>query len=530
MHSDDGLIFNCKDCQKHNTAVKMVAPSETKCSLKRYSSAPQLKLPRLSYDRDPNQPTPAGEILHEEMTQVCAICSCTIAEDDITCMKCNQTCHSGCMDEDNSDICTACMAAEDQLMAYNIQDSNPNFRDNQKSTPLIRATPTQPGSQRPSLHGATLSPVLKASPSRPKTDSSQSCQKQCTTGAIPKVLGDPTKKAVSKPDNDSAIPKYRELRQQEGKLKKWENELKLREAKIEDKTSETRRQQDIQKLEARNCELEITVKTLRRKINLLETEGSHSEESTKLTTIQKRETDQLILGVREQVTKFVLNKVAGQLDNLEVADTNGYLNETGKSKKIGCYRQDLTTSQHETYNIPVQDKHATNQLIVNPVKNSQPNQPPVIEPQPLQTDVQNFRGGGSQWPHPGPGQNQFILNNTRVGYITSSVNQQVAQCNKSQTQSLIPQYVQQQHDGFPFVIPAHVLTMPEPQRTSASNRHGTTLLSREPVQQQVSQQFQEMAAYAQDLPIFRGNAQQQIVHNAEQQSFLGKRGTIQGWT
>ena len=203
---------------------------------------------------------------------MCAICSCTIA-DDITCMKCNHTCHSGCMDEDNSDICTACMAAEQQLMAYNIQDSNPNFRDNQKSTPLI---------------SATLSPVLIASPSRPKTDSSQSCQKQCTTGAIPQVLGDPTKKAVSKPDNDSAIPKYRELRQQEGKLKKWENEPKLREAKIEDKTSETRRLQDyIQKLEARNCELETTVKTLRRKINLLETEGSHSEESTKLTTIQK---------------------------------------------------------------------------------------------------------------------------------------------------------------------------------------------------------------------------------------------------
>ena len=167
------------------------------------------------------------------------------------------------------------------------------------------------------------------------------------------------------------------------------------------------------------------------------------------------------------MTKFVLNKVARQLDNLEMADTNGYLNETGKSKKIGGHRQDLTTSQHETYNIPVQNKHATNQLIINPVTNNQPNQPPVIiEPQPLQTDVQNFRGGGSQWPHPGPGQNQYIPNNTRVGYIPSTVNQQVAQCNKSQTQSLITQYVQQQHDGFPYVFPAHVLTMPKPQRTT----------------------------------------------------------------
>ena len=317
LHSDDGLIFNCKNFQKHNTAVKMVAPSKTKCSLKRYSSAPQLKLPRLSYDRDPNHPTPAGEILHEEIIQVCAICSCTIAEDDIMCMKRNQTCHSGCMDEDSSDICTACMAAEDQLMAYNIQDPNPNFIDNQKSTPLISPTPSQPGSQRPSLHGAAPSPVQKASPSRLKSDSSQGCQKQCTTGAIPKVLVDPTKKAVSKPDNDSAIPKHRELRQQVGKLKKWENELKLREAMIEDKTSETRRLQDyIQKLEARNCELETAVKTLRRKINLLETEGSHSEENIKLTTIQKSETDQLIFGVRERMTKFVLNKVARRLDNL----------------------------------------------------------------------------------------------------------------------------------------------------------------------------------------------------------------------
>ena len=63
--------------------------------------------------------------------------------------------------------------------------------------------------------------------------------------------------------------KQKDLRQLESKLKRWENELKLKEAKISEDVNETRRLRDyIQKVEARNHELETTIKTLNRKINL----------------------------------------------------------------------------------------------------------------------------------------------------------------------------------------------------------------------------------------------------------------------
>ena len=71
-------------------------------------------------------------------------------------------------------------------------------------------------------------------------------------------------KSVAKTGTDIEISvKHKDLRQLESKLKKWENELKLREAKINENSSEIRHLQDyIQKVEARNHELETTIKTL----------------------------------------------------------------------------------------------------------------------------------------------------------------------------------------------------------------------------------------------------------------------------
>ena len=70
-------------------------------------------------------------------------------------------------------------------------------------------------------------------------------------------------KSVAKTGTDIKISvKHKDSRQLESKLKKWENELKLREAKINENSSETRQFQDyIQKAEARNHELETTIKT-----------------------------------------------------------------------------------------------------------------------------------------------------------------------------------------------------------------------------------------------------------------------------
>ena len=73
--------------------------------------------------------------------------------------------------------------------------------------------------------------------------------------------------------NDKSVIKLRELRQYEAKLKKWEENLKIREAKVNDSTVDSCRMEEyLSTTEARNIELEATVRTLHRKICLLENE------------------------------------------------------------------------------------------------------------------------------------------------------------------------------------------------------------------------------------------------------------------
>ena len=131
LHKDTGYIYNCKDCLQHNTCVKAVANRDTsrspvqrpnltkpqnasKQSMKRCTSASQLKLPKLSHERASNRESAANDLLLEEVDQLCNVCGRTITEDDIACIKCNLISHLNCMDPNNSDECLACAAVESQ--------------------------------------------------------------------------------------------------------------------------------------------------------------------------------------------------------------------------------------------------------------------------------------------------------------------------------------------------------------------------------------------------------------------------------
>ena len=84
-----------------------------------------------------------------------------------------------------------------------------------------------------------------------------------------------------------------------------------------------------------------------------------------LPTSDRPDTDQLISGVHEKVTKYVLDKVAILLDNLEMSDTSGKFNKNRHSLRKGYRRQDMSISQQEIYTIPVQTEHTPDQLMVN---------------------------------------------------------------------------------------------------------------------------------------------------------------------
>ena len=141
--------------------------------------------------------------------------------------------------------------------------------------------------------------------------------------------------------------KQRELRQLETEVRKLEDDLKIWELELSDKDKENRRLEDyINKVEARNNELQQTIRTLKRKISLLEPCNFEKSKTTPLientlnySTIQDTKeqnhrmdyqdqfrnqtryvsdhTDHLVAGVRDKATNFILNRVSQQISVLE---------------------------------------------------------------------------------------------------------------------------------------------------------------------------------------------------------------------
>jgi len=134
---------------------------------------------------------------------------------------------------------------------------------------------------------------------------------------------------------ESSIVKQRELRQLELKLKKREENLKVRESSVNEKLKDKTKLIDyIHKIEARNMELEQTIKTMNRKILILEEKQQNmlpnisNSEPQNLTNC-KDESDDLLLQVRSKVTKFIVNKIENELDKLScnLSDTDKKLSD-----------------------------------------------------------------------------------------------------------------------------------------------------------------------------------------------------------
>ena len=121
--------------------------------------------------------------------------------------------------------------------------------------------------------------------------------------------------------------KHKDLRQKEQKLRKWENELKLKESQLQMAAEEAKRREDyVNKVEARNRELEPSVRILNRRIVMLE-ENSHNSINTPINTeetIRKGEktekidsTKDLLEELHNKVSNFIVRKIDKQLQLLE---------------------------------------------------------------------------------------------------------------------------------------------------------------------------------------------------------------------
>ena len=297
LHNDQGFIYNCKNCSSHETIRKTVAANTNTTII--------LQIPECN----PTEGT-ASEILKEETLSMCPICDTCINEAESVCSTCTSIFHSKCMSETNEEMCLACASTEMQ-----IAEANTSMKVNTLHSPGPRENLSNINTQKPE-------------------HSIQSNQKEQQTLSLNPVR---SKKDSSISQTNSL--KQRELRQTELRLRKWEDELKVREAKCtESYQGVSRLEEYVRKVEARNQELQETIRTLKRKIDIQDsyttnsssndtTENLYRDHNTSRKTDPLYESNSLILGVQNQVTNFIMRKVAKQIHNLEQMDEGEQTNE-----------------------------------------------------------------------------------------------------------------------------------------------------------------------------------------------------------
>lgn len=120
-------------------------------------------------------------------------------------------------------------------------------------------------------------------------------------------------------DNIIVSTKMSELRQKEIKLRKWEDELKIKEKLVEDNSRDRIRMETyIKQLESEKEEYEQTIRTLKKKIVNHEDKYSTTEYNREhLTKQPSQASSELLDTIHKKVTNSILRQVDVQLQKIE---------------------------------------------------------------------------------------------------------------------------------------------------------------------------------------------------------------------
>ncbi|CAG2231328.1 unnamed protein product [Mytilus edulis] len=249
----------------------------------------------------------AQSLLLEEFPRSCALCLELLNTDEQICEFCDQSYHIKCMGKENK-ICLGCEATHSQ--------------------------------NSENLHLNIETSVKKVNSPRP------------TLVCVDKNITDKSKENQDK-DNENSVLKQKELRQLELKLKKKEESLKLKELSVNEKLKEKTKLLDyLHQIEARNLELEQTIKTMNRKIIILEENQNNSSlrneksESGNLNSHRDNSED-LLVQVRNKVTKFIVDKIENELDKL--SDNITESNDKSKDTQNHVYQQNVKDNSENQY-------------------------------------------------------------------------------------------------------------------------------------------------------------------------------------
>ena len=362
LQNDPGFIYTCKICTDLNENTNLKTPVSPQPS---DSKSPKslLVLPDVSASG-----SAAVDILEEECGSDCNVCHTRIDEPPNRCDYCQSECHDCCMvhASDSGEICLSCAASQTQT------------DESRQTTDLSQEIPKREETREGKIQPCQ---TLIAVQSAPKT--------AVETVTADNELSDHIQRSGTrvkdKKNPDALNVKQRELRQLEIKLKKWEEDLKMQDAKAGSKNNDSRKLEDyLQRTEARNVELEATIRTLQRKICMLEkatpistcvpgqTSTNHWGSSQGSSNVHQPEgnysyggvirpnedpvhkaNNELIRGIHKQVTSFILKKVSQQISSLETFDNFIQLQQqqqVSNSNSFGSnLRNEMNSEFHDFY-------------------------------------------------------------------------------------------------------------------------------------------------------------------------------------
>ena len=220
-----------------NTLVKRPCSSPSPATSTKPNEMITLQMPSKGRS-SPKAVTPSEAILAEESQETCQVCQTEIEDNPNRRSFCLPRCHNEYMlNGVASDICLSCGASQTQLELTDSQTpkmSTDTVQCSQTSTsstagPSVEETQLTDHSKARQPQGLEMGNPVETTkkPEKHSGGEPQSATNNCQ--------GVKLKTKDKKTSSDAQAVKYRELRQTEAKLKKWEEELKLRETILNDK-------------------------------------------------------------------------------------------------------------------------------------------------------------------------------------------------------------------------------------------------------------------------------------------------------
>ena len=371
--SCDSTKVNILDTQRGNGGTYHNVPSVLKYHQSHITctTSPEthLKTYGNSIQSEVRHITSARAILIEENLIQCSVCDEALNDTENICPECNLVCHNSCLDT-NTNSCYTCVGLLDQRSSSNtletvyklhtstnsilVQDIIDQSQDGHPLSTKSSNHSDCLNTQLPNLNTKDLSTSFSdletvvqttcksiESNSHVAKSNHNNIELACTnTSAVPKTANPSipdipmphnhhvtNSKETSKKDQGKEIS-AKDFKLLEQKLKKKEEQLKIKEAILNDKSNDKSSILDrLFKAESRNLELEQSLKTLNQCLDNSVKNQAHMDSKTTDNHKQKQPAEDLIRGIHERVTEYVLKKVDRELSLLQSLDTDSPLQE-----------------------------------------------------------------------------------------------------------------------------------------------------------------------------------------------------------